>query len=225
MLNVFVCLQGAPTDSPAVILVHGAANSAAVWTFWQRELAARGWSSYAIDLRGHGRSDPVDLSRVTMRDYADDVQALARQLVRPPIVIGWSMGGLVAMMVAAAGHAIACLGLAPSLPAQQIDTQIAIRSGEFGPEEYGIISNDPEHQPTMPDLNAEELRIALASVGRESRFARDERKAGIVVQTLACPLLIVTGSADTVWPAERYDSLWLAADRLIVQARHTGGWC
>ena len=30
-------LRGAP-----IVLVHGAANSAAVWTFWQRELASAG---------------------------------------------------------------------------------------------------------------------------------------------------------------------------------------
>src|SRR5881397_2557383 len=86
-----------------VILVHGAANSASVWTFWQRELAARGWSSYAIDLRGHGRSDPLDLSHASMQDYATDVRVLAAQFARPPVLIGWSMGGLVAMIVAASG--------------------------------------------------------------------------------------------------------------------------
>jgi len=37
-----------------------------------------------------------------MADYADDLVALARTLRRPPVVVGWSMGGLVAMMAAAA---------------------------------------------------------------------------------------------------------------------------
>ena len=48
-------------ERPPLILVHGAANSARVWTFWQDELARRGWSSHALDLRGHGRSEAVDL--------------------------------------------------------------------------------------------------------------------------------------------------------------------
>ena len=93
MLAVSTTLPDHLTDHPPLILVHGAANSASVWTFWQRELAAHGWSSYAIDLRGHGRSDPLDLPHTSMQDYAADVHVLAAQFARPPVLIGWSMGG------------------------------------------------------------------------------------------------------------------------------------
>jgi len=215
--------NNAITSRPAIVLIHGAANSALVWTFWQRELAAQGWSSYAIDLRGHGRSDLIDLSRTTMRDYAADVRSLAIQLIQKPVIIGWSMGGLVAMMVAATGHATACVGLAPSLPARQVDPSVALRVGEFGAEEYGITGDHPDKQSGMPDLDREERSIALASVSRESRLARDQRKAGQVIDSLPCPLLIVTGGADNQWPYEAYEGLWLAADRLKIEdASHWG---
>src|SRR5215467_9586436 len=79
---------------PPVIFVHGAANSARVWTFWQAELARRGWPSHAIDLRGHGASAPAELDTTRMPNYADDVVALARALPEPPVLLGWSMGGL-----------------------------------------------------------------------------------------------------------------------------------
>jgi pimeloyl-ACP methyl ester carboxylesterase len=223
MLTVAAALPDKVTDSPPILLVHGAANSAAVWTFWQRELAARGWASYAIDLRGHGRSDPIDLSHTSMHDYAADVRALAAQFTRPPVLIGWSMGGLVAIMAAAAGIAAACVGLAPSTPARQVNASVTLRVGEFGPEEYGITSRDPEQQPAMPDLDRGERTIALASLGRESRLARDERQRGIVIESLPCPLLIVTGTHDRQWPRERYADLWLPADYLSVDgASHWG---
>lgn len=179
-------------DRPHVVLVHGAANSAAVWKFWQQELAQLGWRSHAIDLRGHGAGPPADLSVTRMRDYADDVADLAGRFAQKPIVIGWSMGGLVAVIVAARGLATACVGLGPSLPAQREDDTVPLREGVFGPEEYGIISRDPAQQPAMPDLDAEERRIALSSLGAESRRARDERKRGVVITSLPCPLLIVT---------------------------------
>jgi pimeloyl-ACP methyl ester carboxylesterase len=158
-----------------------------------------------------------------MQDYAADITVLITQCRQPPILIGWSMGGLVALMVAATGVASACVGLAPSTPAQQLNTSVALRTGEFGGEEYGITSSDPDEQPAMPDLDREERMIALASLGRESRLARDERQRGIVIEALPCPLLIVTGTRDRAWPRERYNNLWLTADYLSVEgASHWG---
>jgi pimeloyl-ACP methyl ester carboxylesterase len=223
MLAVSAILPDTAPAHPPVILIHGSANSAAVWTFWQQELAAQGWPSYAIDLRGHGQSGPYDLSHTSMHDYAADVALLAAQFRQAPVLIGWSMGGLVALMVAATGVACACVGLAPSVPARQLDTSVPLRTGEFGGEEYGITSRDPDAQPAMPDLDREERLIALASLGRESRLARDERQRGIVIEALPCPLLIVTGTRDRAWPRERYNHLWLTADYLSVEgASHWG---
>ncbi|HEV2125468.1 MAG TPA: alpha/beta fold hydrolase [Chloroflexota bacterium] len=205
------------------MLIHGAANSAKVWPFWQRELAQRGWLTYAVDLRGHGQSEVAELGATTMADYAADVRTLIHQLAQPPLLIGWSMGGLVAMMVAATDVVAGCVGLAPSLPARRLDDSVALRQGTFGAEEYGIISRNPDEQPAMPDLDREERLIALASLGPESRLARDERKRGIVIEKLGCPLLLVTGSDDRQWPSEQYAGLWLQADRLVADgASHWG---
>lgn len=210
-------------ERPALVLVHGAANSKMVWRFWQAALAARGWSSYALDLRGHGESAAVDLAATGMADYAEDVIALAGHLERPPALVGWSMGGLVAMMAAAPCRAVACLGLAPSVPARVRDASVCIRSGVFGPEEYGIVDRDPDQQPMMADLDREERGVALASLAQESRRARDERQAGVVIDALACPLLVATGTADAQWPRARYADLHLARQHLEVSgASHWG---
>ena len=208
---------------PPIVLVHGAANSAVVWTFWQQELTTLGWAPHAVDLRGHGQNPRLDLSRTSIHDYADDVYAAVRHFSRSPVLIGWSMGGLVSMMVASSGGAAACVALAPSAPALRTDQSIELRTGEFTAEEYGITSPDPENQPGMPDLDLEERKVALSSLGRESRLARDERRRGVVIEAMPCPLLIVTGTRDREWPTERYDNLWLKADRLCVEgASHWG---
>lgn len=208
---------------PPVILVHGAANSAEVWTFWSDMLAADGWPTYAIDLRGHGASTPLDLSQTSMGDYLADVRGLVGQLRERPVIVGWSMGGLVAIMAAAAGLARACVGLAPSTPTRTVDEGVALRTGTFGPAEYGISSRDPDHQPAMPDLDREERILALGSLGQESRYARDERQRGIVVPSLPCPLLIATGADDRQWPRERYTGLHLPAEHLVAEgASHWG---
>ena len=213
--TVSVTIVHAPISSsrPPILLVHGSANSSIVWRYWQQALACLGWSSYAIDLRGHGKS-PGSVDGATMWDYANDVLYVANQLQEIPVVMGWSMGGLVAMMVAYRGMARACVGLAPSLPTVRREDGFKIRRGVFGPEEYGITSKDINNQPTMPDLNLEERQIALESVSPESRTARDERKAGIVLKSLPCPLLVVTGDEDRSWPRSTYENMHLSAEYL-----------
>jgi pimeloyl-ACP methyl ester carboxylesterase len=223
VVSITAVVPTKPADQPPIVLVHGAANSALVWTCWQEALAAAGWESHAVDLRGHGKSAPADLSGTSMRDYADDVMEAARQLGRPPVLIGWSMGGLVAIMAAARIDAVACIGLAPSFPKRTTDASVPLRAREFGPEEYGITSRDIDDQPAMPDLDRDERRIALDSLGSESRRARDERKAGIVIESLRCPLLIVTGGNDRQFPPEKYDDFPLDAERVCVDgASHWG---
>ena len=206
-----------------ILLIHGAANSAGVWRLWQEELAGRGWPCQGVDLRGHGMAPPMDLSHVSMEDYAADVEATIAGLRDRPVLMGWSMGGLVAMIVAERGNAAGCICLAPSMPARSVDEAAPLREGVFGPEEYGILNSDPADQPAMTDLNLEERAIALQSLSWESRYARDQRARGVVINFLSCPLLLITGEADSQWPEERYRDLWLPAERVQVPgASHWG---
>jgi len=224
MIAVTAALPGGTAVSTPVVLVHGAANSSSVWKYWQRALAERGFASYAIDLRGHGASDRIDLSRVSMRDYADDVAALIRQFAAPPIVLGWSMGGLAAMLAVEDTGARAFIGLAPSVPRRERNASVPLRSGTYGAEEYGIVVAGPERpQPVMFDLDPDERAVALASLCDESRYARDERAAGVVVRALPCPALIVTSTGDLQWPRANYDALHLPVTHLGVEgASHWG---
>jgi hypothetical protein len=44
----------------------------------------------------------------------------------------------------------------------------------FGPEVHGVTDRSSPDQPTMPDLDAEETVVALASLGLESAMALGE---------------------------------------------------
>jgi pimeloyl-ACP methyl ester carboxylesterase len=131
-----------------------------------------------------------------MQDYVEDACSVAGQLSARPILLGWSMGGLVALMAAGRTRAAAWVGLEPSVPALTPGEPVENKGGVFGDEEYEITSTDPDDQPAMPELEIEERRTALASLGLESRFARDERQAGIVVRDVRCPLLVVSGNPE-----------------------------
>jgi pimeloyl-ACP methyl ester carboxylesterase len=88
---------------PAVVLLHGVSESAAVWAPLFTEL--RGFRLLAVDLPGHGLSDPMDFRRGQVREQAhrllDDIfDALGFGQVP---VIGHSLGAMFALWHVAAG--------------------------------------------------------------------------------------------------------------------------
>lgn len=90
---------GSPNGLP-VVLLHGLGEDAAGWDRFAGELADRGRQAIAVDLRGHATSShPGEYSFELM---ADDVLAFLadRGLTRIDLV-GHSMGGMVAQLVAA----------------------------------------------------------------------------------------------------------------------------
>lgn len=55
-----------------------------------------------MDLRGHGDSDWSPDGRYDLSIFVDDLRAVLTSLERPPVIVGASLGGLVAMLLAAA---------------------------------------------------------------------------------------------------------------------------
>ena len=92
-LNIVEAGQG-----PPVVLLHGLFGAAQNWGAIQRRLAAR-HRVLALDLRNHGAS-PHD----AVMDYpamaADVAETIAGVTAAPAAIIGHSMGGKVAMMLA-----------------------------------------------------------------------------------------------------------------------------
>jgi len=228
---------------PPLLLVHGAANGAWVWDAWRRHLEPLGWDANVLDLRGHGASLPVDFSEVTMEDYVSDVEAVARQVAarhrQAPVIVGWSMGGLVSLMYAVANPQTPALVLfAPSPPAQIAGRMPAEQvrrtpTGPYGPELYGIYPDDlVGSRAGLPDLTDEEAaRVVANSAGaQESGFARRQRQRGISIGrgSIRCPTLVVFGERDDHFPPEtnRRLALFLGADTLAVpEAGHWGLVC
>ena len=88
---------------PAVVLLHGASESAAIWAPLFTKL--RHFRLLAVDLPGHGLSDPFAFRRGQVREHArrlieDILDALGLDEVP---VIGHSLGGMFALWHVAAG--------------------------------------------------------------------------------------------------------------------------
>jgi len=228
---------------PSILLIHGGMTAAWIWNLWRQRLGELGWQVNVLDLRGHGRSLPVDFSTITMEDYEADVASVTSQIAtaqgRYPIVGGWAMGGLVAMMHAAQQQELPGLLLfAPSPPlevAGRADPEVirATPSGPFGPEVYGLHVDDVEmSRQVLPDLTDEEASQLLNSVrgAEESGMARRQRRRGISVApgVVRPPSLVVYGEQDAHFAPEIQRSLaiYLAGDALPVPgAGHWGIVC
>lgn len=87
-----------PANGPLLVLLHG---GSARWQACEplvTDLADR-WHVIAPDLRGQGKSGRVPWG-YRVQDYADDIAALLRDH-EPAILFGHSLGGIIALMVAA----------------------------------------------------------------------------------------------------------------------------
>lgn len=89
---------------PPVVLLHGLMGNGACWTPLARALAAD-FDVVMPDARGHGGSSAPDHG-YRYDDLADDVEGLLRALeLAQPVVLGHSMGGMTAAVVASRGAA------------------------------------------------------------------------------------------------------------------------
>ncbi|MGB0091034.1 MAG: alpha/beta hydrolase [Solirubrobacteraceae bacterium] len=90
-------------SGPPLVLLHGVSLSAAAWAPLFRALS--GWRLLAVDLPGHGLSDPIVYRRGYVRERAcrliDDILD-ALELHQAPVV-GHSLGGMLALWHAATG--------------------------------------------------------------------------------------------------------------------------
>lgn len=86
-----------PTDAPPLMIVHGLFGSGRNWGAIARRLAA-GRTVVSVDQRNHG--DSPRLPTQTYPDMAADLAAVIAAEGRPMDVLGHSMGGKAAMMLA-----------------------------------------------------------------------------------------------------------------------------
>jgi flavin reductase (DIM6/NTAB) family NADH-FMN oxidoreductase RutF/pimeloyl-ACP methyl ester carboxylesterase len=121
---------GAP-DDPAVVLLHGGAQSRRVWRDAAAVLAAAGRYAITIDLRGHGESGWAADGRYDFHAFAEDLRAVLGQLQKRPVVVGASLGGYVALEAMEGQGAALASGLVLVDAALEMDPAGSARLGEI----------------------------------------------------------------------------------------------
>jgi pimeloyl-ACP methyl ester carboxylesterase len=202
-------------DGPApVIFVHGAFCGGWAFEHFRTPFETAGHTCLTPDLRGHGPERRA-AAGVSMADYAADIAVLAAEQATPPILIGHSMGGLVAQMAACRAPVRALILLAPSPP-----WGIAGGSLEEAASALSLYALGPFWlQAVEPDYAAARL-YSFDRMEREARKAAFDRmvpESGRAmwetlnwwldpfmttrVGKIAAPALAIAGGRDLIHPA------------------------
>jgi pimeloyl-ACP methyl ester carboxylesterase len=201
-----------------LILLHGGLGTGAMFGPVLTELAAH-HQVITPDLQGHGRTAEID-RRIDVRLMAGDIAALIRHLgLDKPDVVGYSLGGGVAMWTAikypeligkavvASAH-IKYDALDPAMYAQQEQVGAAAADALKGTpmyEGYVAVAPRPEDFPQLLD------KIG-ASMKQPFDFSDEVR--GVQV-----PVLIVAADADMAPPSH-----YVEVFKLLDGGLRDGGW-
>lgn len=199
-----LALSRAGAGAP-VLLIHGVGLRSECWARQIPALAER-YGVLAADLPGHGES--VAFATVPgLADFADRIAVVLESLSRPALVVGHSLGALIALELATRyPHLVA--GVAPlnAIWRRNPDAAAAVRArAESLPEDR---VSDPG--PTLkrwfeadPDVSAEAAcRDWLLSVSPKSykaayrSFANADGPSEEALAALGCPGLFMTGALE-----------------------------
>jgi pimeloyl-ACP methyl ester carboxylesterase len=205
------------TGSPMVLL-HGGLGSGEMFGPIIPTLADH-HQVILVDLQGHGRTADVDRP-LDIRLMADDVAALIDHLgLRKPAVVGYSLGGGVALQVAirhpekvgrlvAASAHVSRDAIYPEMLQQQ--GQVSGAAAEFMKETpmyelYQRVAPHPEHFPKLLDKIGE-------AMAQDFDLSED-------VRGLQVPTLVVAADADMAPPSH-----YVEVFKLLDGGLRDGGW-
>lgn len=89
--------------------VHGLGEHGGRHEHVARVLVDQGWSMIIGDLRGHGRSSGTATHVMSFNQYLDDLERIWNDLglnASPPVLLGHSMGGLIAVRAVQSGRVV-----------------------------------------------------------------------------------------------------------------------
>ncbi len=203
-----------------ILMIHGMWGTGSYWGNFKGFFEGKGYRCVVPTLRFHDMNpkavpDPR-LGTTSLLDYAEDLEKLIRELHVMPIVMGFSMGGLLAQMLGSRGltQALVLLSPAPPYGIHALTPSVAInfRSAlmrwgfwkkpfrlPFAETSNGMLNMvPPESRRDIYDQFVYESGRAACEIG--FWFFDSKRTTKIDESKITCPVLIITGEQDREHP-------------------------
>lgn len=222
-------LPEADTGLPPILLVHGLFAGPWCFDILLAGFAARGFPTYAVPLSGRAGGRPADIGKLSIADFADDARDalvwIARRHGQPPALLGHSMGGLIAQLVASRNDVAALILLAPAPPRgiPLVNPRLFVKQFRRLPKILlgkALSASVEEMDDITLNCVPVEQRAALHPkfVPDSGRAARDITFGAVAVDEdqVRCPVLCVTGADDRLIPP--------AVTRRIAARYHAPTW-
>ncbi|CAE6949994.1 Alpha/beta hydrolase family [Vibrio sp. B1FLJ16] len=207
---------------PSVVLIPGMWSTGETLSELRRAFEAQGYEVDSLCLPEHkkkaeySKADKARLAQTSLQQYADFIVAKVRTYKVPPILVGHSMGGLLAQLVAARVPVNKLVLLSSAAPGgingwswsviRTLGRNLLLfplwrKVTEMGESNvrYGIAnSQSASVQKQVLDNMTFESGMATFQIGvggfSKSGFSRVDAKQ------VTCPILVIGGSADRITP-------------------------
>jgi alpha-beta hydrolase superfamily lysophospholipase len=206
----------APTTRGVVVLVHGVHEHGGRYAHVAERLAGAGYSTFAVDHPGHGRSPgrrgDIGSLEIAADGVAQTVElAVATHPGLPVVVYGHSLGGLIALQYLTGspdGHVRGAVLSAPALDtsaATRVQRLAAPLLSRLAPH-LGVLAIDPATISRDPEVVRAYEADPLNHHGRMTARTGAETMLGAAAMpgrlpSLTLPLLVVHGGADRLMPS------------------------
>jgi pimeloyl-ACP methyl ester carboxylesterase len=201
-----------------LILLHGGLGSGEMFGPILPALAA-GRQVIAVDLQGHGRTADIDRP-IDVGLMADDIAALIEHLgFARADVVGYSLGGGVAMMTAIRHPEVVrrLVAVSVNIRRDAIYPEMLAQQGQVGPDAVEFMKNTPMYQLYQRVApRPEDFGRLLGKIGES--MAKDFDLSN-EVRGLKMPTLIVAADADMA-PPSHYVEIF----GLLGGGQRDGGW-
>lgn len=202
--------------SRTIVMVHGANCGGWCFDVFHKVFEARGCTCHTPDLIGHGadKENRAALAETGMADYRAQLTALVKALPEKPVVLGHSMGAVIAQQLAADGLAHRLVLVSPGphagiVPRSDPEKQLCQDLMAIGP--FWTRALDPNFELacayTLNGLPKEAQRAVFDKFGPESGRALFElffwmfdrtRATFVEARAVSCPVLCLTGADDRI---------------------------